>query len=584
MDREFELAVDESVREALETNQTDDGTGPEIIQRTIADTWVPTFIYQFFVQNADLRQSVIDFVCQHRPGTNPRLGDPYRFGSYNFNIEIIFDDGIALFRFPIPGVVVYPDDKVKAEVATIRYVADRTTIPVPHIYHWGTAAQNPTGLHVPFMIMDHIPHATTVGQALEDPDFTIPAIPESEKREYLYQQMAEISSQLYNLTSDRIGSLGILDNGEYAVASAPLSHNTAYQVVNFGVPVAVLPACDKTYVSSTDYFTDSTNMAIAALLFMNEKYIESVTDCRDKFVARCLMRDTVLRRQNSTGKSDQPSPNAGAQTDQRHETFRLWGDDFRPENVLLDENGVVVGVFDWEYTYFAPETYWVNPPWWLPLEVVDNYIDEDADSPTSDQEELTRSEKDEEESPHAERDEEELPHAEKDEQGQGDGNFQEKWDELVRTYLRALEKAEKKLQSNQQDRLLGNHLRSGSSKDQATAAPIAHQTPLSQLMRHRWDEEKQEFALTTSLAQNFLFDNFVWDYVDEAYWGENVGGGHEGRLGLLSAPCRMLVDWFVHRRAEEKQKWDPKALLDQILGQMDGKSSELVMEDDLRKG
>lgn len=89
--------------------------------------------------------------------------------------------------------------------------------------------------------MNHIPHITTVGQALRDPDFTIPSVPESEKREYLYQQIAEVSLQLYSLTSDRIGSLSVVDNGEYAVASGPLTHNIAYQVVNCGVPVAVLP-------------------------------------------------------------------------------------------------------------------------------------------------------------------------------------------------------------------------------------------------------------------------------------------------------------------------------------------------------
>lgn len=564
MDRKYELAVGKSVKEALENNQTDDGIGPGIVQQTIADHWVGTFIHHFFVENADLRQSVIDFVCQHRPGTHPRLGDPYRFGSYNFNIEIVFDDGIALFRFPIPGLVVHPDDKVKAEVATILYVAECTTIPVPHIYHWGTAAENPTGLHVPFIIMDHIPHATTVGQALEDPEFTIPDIPESEKREYLYQKMAEISMQLYSLTSNRIGSLRILDNGQYAVTSTPLSHNTAYNVVNCGVPVAVLPPRDKTYSSSADYLIESANMAIAALLFMDEKFIESVTDCKDKFVARCLVRDILRRRQNSPGESDRTSHNTEPQTDRSRETFRLWGDDFRPENVLLDEHGAVVGVVDWEYTYFAPETYWVNPPWWLTLEVMDNYIDKDTDSDASGINEISHD-------------------AEEKEEKQGNGDSEEQWDELVRTYLRALEKAEKKLQSNGQVGPLGNHLCSSSGNGQAVAAPVAQRLPLSQLMRHRWDEDRVTFALTTSLAQNFMLDNFFWDYVDGHYWGANTVGGHEGRLELLNASSRMLMDWFVHRRAEEKHKWDPKALLDQVLAQMDGKSSALVVGDDVRR-
>lgn len=552
MDRKYELAVDESVKEALETNQTDD------VQSIIVDTWVGTFTYQFFFENADLRQSVIDFVCQHRPGTNPRLGDPYSFGSHNFNIQVIFDDGIVLFRFPIPGVVVYPDETVKAEVATIRYVARYTAIPVPHIHHWGTAAENPTGLRVPFIIMDHIPHATSIGQALEDPEFKIPNIPDSKKREYLYQQMAEISLQLYSLTSDRIGSLGVLENGEYAVNSAPLSHNTAYQVVNCGVPVALLPARDKTYSSSTDYFTDSTNMTIAALLFMNEKCIEFETDCRDSFVARCLVRDIVRRRQNSTGEPHQPSPEAEAQIGQPHETFRLWGDEFRPDNVLLDENGVVVGVIDWEYTYFAPETYWRSPPWWLPAEIMDdNYNDGGADSRTSHREEL-------------------LHDAEKEKEEKGEGSLKEQWDELVGTYLRAVAKVEKKLQSDQQDRPLGNHLCSRPDRVQMVSAPAPQQLPPSQIMRHRWDENKAEFALITSLAQSFLLDSYFWGSIDESCWGENVGG-HKGRLELLNDPCRMLMDWFVHRRVEERQKWDPKALLDQVLGQMDGKSSALAV-------
>ncbi|KAL1875163.1 putative Hybrid PKS-NRPS biosynthetic cluster [Diaporthe australafricana] len=535
---------------------------PKSYNRPSPTTWVPTFIYQFFVEDAHLRQSVIDFVCKHRPGTNPRLGDPYKFGSYNFNIEIIFDDGIALFRFPIPGVVVYPDDKVTAEVATIRYVADHTTIPVPHIYHWGTAAENLTGLHVPFIIMDHIPHATTLGQALEGPDFIIPSVLESEKREYLYQHMADISLQLYNLTSDRIGSLGMIDSGKYAVTSAPLSHSIAYQVVNCSVPSSVLPTRAKTYSSSTDYLADAIDMEIAGLLFMNEKFIGSATDCRDKFAARCLLRDILRRRQSSSmGGTDRPGPDTDAQTHKPCETFRLWGDDLRPENVLLDEDGAVVGVVDWEYTYFAPGTYSVNPPWWLVLEIMEIYIGEDADSVTLDQEEGG-------------------PDAENAETEELYQKFLKHWDELVRTYMRALETEEKKLQDNQQLRPLGKHLCTSSSKDQAGTAPIAQQRSLSQLMRHRWDGDMEEYAITTSMTHTHLFDNYFWNYVDESHWGENTARRHEGRLESLNGPSRMLMEWFVQRRVEEKQIWDPKILLGQVLGQMDGKSSTLVVQDD----
>lgn len=30
------------------------------------------------------------------------------------------------------------------------------------------------------------------------------------------------------------------------------------------------------------------------------------------------------------------------------------------------------------------------------------------------------------------------------------------------------------------------------------------------------------------------------------------------------------MDWFVHRRMEERDKWDPSELMKVVLGQMDG--------------
>lgn len=115
MDSELESRViDEYIKKAIESSREEDNIGPELIQQSILDVWAGTFIYNFFVdEDARLRQSVIDFVCQHRPGSNPQLGRHDLFGSCNFNVEIVFDDGTALFRFPVPRLVAFPDDKVR---------------------------------------------------------------------------------------------------------------------------------------------------------------------------------------------------------------------------------------------------------------------------------------------------------------------------------------------------------------------------------------------------------------------------------------------------------------------------------------
>lgn len=48
--------------------------------------------------------------------------------------------------------------------------------------------------------------------------------------------------------------------------------------------------------------------------------------------------------------------------------FRIWCDDLRPSNILVNEDLQIVGVIDWEFTYAAPIEYSHAPPWWLLFE------------------------------------------------------------------------------------------------------------------------------------------------------------------------------------------------------------------------
>lgn len=396
---------------------------------------------------------------------------------------------------------------------------------MPHIYHWGTAAENPTRLKVPFIIMDCISHATTIDQALEDPDFTIPSVPESQKRQYLYQKMADIALKLYSVTSERIGSLGMLDNGECAVTSAPLPQSLAHQVVNCSVPHSVLPPRDRVCSSSAEYLADEADLKIAELLFMDDRFVGSATSCKDRFVVQWLLREIVRQRGKPTEEQ--------TRTDGRREVFRLRGDAFGPEKVLLNKDGEVVGVIGWEYTYFAPETYYVNPLWWLLVEAgaLEGYADKENANADDNQED----------SP------EDAKAAGKDDED-GEERLYEQWGEQVRTYLLAL------------------------GKEEGQQQPLS----LSHRMRHRWDEDKKEHFRVASMTETLLMGKYYWEHVDELAWGANEVGGYEGRLEALNPPARLLMDWFVGRRSEEKQPGDPKMLLGQVLQQMEGKS--LVLE------
>jgi hypothetical protein len=56
--------------------------------------------------------------------------------------------------------------------------------------------------------------------------------------------------------------------------------------------------------------------------------------------------------------------------DPKHEAgpFKLFCDDLRPTNFLVDADFRIVAVIDWEFTYAAPAEFAHSPPFWLLLE------------------------------------------------------------------------------------------------------------------------------------------------------------------------------------------------------------------------
>lgn len=188
-------------------------------------------IWEKSINKNEILQAIGKLILKFKPGDAEVLHRPLR-GGYNVVWRLDYKDGSsAALRIPIKGIktvklieltggmiltdlgaVRFADEKVRYEVATMRYIAERTTIPVPTIYHWGTAADNPTGLG-PFIIMEYIEHEMTMSDALTDPALEPgdphvldPSVSE-QKLEVLYRQMANVLLQLSTLTFPRIGSL-----------------------------------------------------------------------------------------------------------------------------------------------------------------------------------------------------------------------------------------------------------------------------------------------------------------------------------------------------------------------------------------
>lgn len=81
--------------------------------------------------------------------------------------------------------------------------------------------------------------------------------------------------------------------------------------------------------------------------------VDSEEGCQKKYTARCLFLNVAknLCAENPQGP------------------FRLYCDNFRPSNVMIDlETFRASGVIDWEFAYAAPAEFTYVAPWWLLLQ------------------------------------------------------------------------------------------------------------------------------------------------------------------------------------------------------------------------
>ncbi|KAK3182335.1 hypothetical protein K4F52_006337 [Lecanicillium sp. MT-2017a] len=276
----------------------------------------------------------------------------------------------------------FPEEKIKNEVATMRFIQDHTAIPVPFVHHWGTQDESPLNIG-PFIIMEYVNHEMDMIDALNIPGLSHndrpilnPNINEA-TLEILYGQVAKILLQLSKLELPLIGALEETEPWSWEVTRRPLSLPMNGLVRVGTVPRDKLPIT--TFNSSSKYLESLAGLHLDHLAHQRNDAVESKADCQRKYVARHLFQKLANERRLLSTKYDKGP-------------FKFWCDDLRPSNILLDANLQIVGVIDWEFSYAAPNEFTFAPPWWLLLEQpeywkdgLDDWIQKYEDRLTEDQ-------------------------------------------------------------------------------------------------------------------------------------------------------------------------------------------------------
>ncbi|KAF5661596.1 kinase-like domain-containing protein [Fusarium circinatum] len=146
------------------------------------------------------------------------------------------------------------------------------------------------------------------------------------------------------------------------------------------IPRCILPPESQTYTVADEWYTVLAEMHIAQLVFQHNDLVTSEDDCRNKYVSRQIFRRLARNGQLSTfgfsedtwsSQSSRILPETLSPCPSNSGPFRLWGDDFRAGNILLDDSDKIAALIDWEYTYAGPTQFILDPPWWLLLETAE---------------------------------------------------------------------------------------------------------------------------------------------------------------------------------------------------------------------
>lgn len=153
-----------------------------------------------------------------------------------------------------------------------------------------------------------------------DPNF------EEEKFEFIYRQLANVMLQLYRLQFDRIGSLLQDKKGHISVSGRPLIQ---------GTPDTLLSASSNS--DSKSWYAALAEMPITQFTFQHNDSTLDEDDARDEFVARLFIRQLVSDDRLTSTVDNQST---------RQSDPRLFSEDFRPSNILVDKDLRIASVID----------------------------------------------------------------------------------------------------------------------------------------------------------------------------------------------------------------------------------------------
>ncbi|KAF6821832.1 phosphotransferase enzyme family protein [Colletotrichum musicola] len=295
------------------------------------------------------------FVAERLPGRGLAIYVDEAAGSCNLILCFSFaggGDDVAL-RIPKPGHTPssLTAEKTADEVAWMRYLKVKTTIPIPRIHCCSSdPACDLSHLGLSYILMDFV-QVTSVREFLQElPNLGVDAAADA-KRSAIFEQAAEIYLQLYRLRFEAIGSIAEDPGspGGWRVTERPLTSDMLQLALG-------IPDCP------TDHWPE-------APLRRSDEYFELAAAQQRVQLWNLrnlnLPHDDEIKRDPAEAAKLAQVRFQGPESD-RDGPFRPFNPDLDPRNMVLDPDTLTItGVFDLEFTNAMPAQFARDPPPWL---------------------------------------------------------------------------------------------------------------------------------------------------------------------------------------------------------------------------
>ncbi|RJE18339.1 hypothetical protein PHISCL_09328 [Aspergillus sclerotialis] len=253
-------------------------------------------------------------------------------GSYNLVHIVEFDDGVRyVVRVPATGwgerFTKSAKRSLVSQALTMRLVRKKTTIPVPEVYAVDSSSSNLIG--APYIAISYIHGHSVYSKWFDETGPT----PMEERRLNILDSLARAMSQLQRLQFTMIGSLesqdGMSENG-IKVGPCYRWDEGIFGDDNYGQNLQVNEF--EPFESSKYY-----------LRYHIEHYGDPTKHSSLAIGSRALLDMMV---------SSLPLSTEGASSNR--ETFVLSLPDFDSQNVMIDEQGNLTGIIDWDHVQTVP--------------------------------------------------------------------------------------------------------------------------------------------------------------------------------------------------------------------------------------